>query len=809
MSLIALLSLALTAQAAVPAEMNHSGRLLDSAGVPLDGTFPLTFRLYTAPSGGTDVWNSTESVDFDNGYYNVTLGDSGLTEDLFMDDIYLSLAVDGGAELSDRLHLVTVPYAFVANSVDGGLVDASEVQVDGTTVIDATGQMVAPGSLGGLACSSGQIAVYGGSSWSCGAAMDEATVEGFIENGSINLDATSTIGTLSFADHVTLTSIDLAAGSMMDGDVLSTGPHAGGTLPVDTGDPAACDGMTAGNMYYNTSSEQIFACNGTAWTPIGPSGTDPGQVSGDGQTSCEAIKTAQPSSVSGVFWLDPAQTGSSFEAYCEMSISGGGWELAMNLDTSDGNVRYYKDTSWWTGSGDFGSTSGPFGSDYKSGDIFTTPRQELLIVVHQAGSVVGWRSWDLASEAPLQAFFLHDLSRNSPAWLTGASTNSNVGPIDSRDSIVKPGNRLYANVVWGSTGSYDWSRVRNANMTGTDNTDWGMGVQMDAQNNNGDPWYPGCDVGSRTPWSNWFCVGNDKVCNTPQCGSASGGTKDLAYDYAIYVRGEVAVGDSTASLVGNSSATAGADCQDILDQRSDAPSGPYWIDPSGSSPFQTACDMDTNGGGWSLMMNLDTSDGNVRYYRDDTWWTGSGNFGSADNAYGNDFKAGGVLTANWDEIMIRVHHENLDTMGWRSWSLPSGTNMQSKFNGAKSRSANVLTTGSTGSDVSGLPSADVVVRPGGNLHFNMEWGATGSYDLARLRADSIGSTDNVNWGMGMQMDAQNNGQLPWYPGCDVGSNVAWSSWFCIGEDKQCNSPQCGSTSGSSQYESMDYAVYMR
>ncbi len=30
-------------------------------------------------------------------------------------------------------------------------------------------------------------------------------------------------------------------------------------------------------------------------------------------------------------------------------------------------------------------------------------------------------------------------------------------------------------------------------------------------------------------------------------------------------------------------------------------SGVYWIDPDGARPFQTWCDMDTDGGGWSLV----------------------------------------------------------------------------------------------------------------------------------------------------------------------------------------------------------------
>ena len=56
-----LLALSLTATAGVPLSFQHQGRLFDSAGTALDGPTDLTFRLYDAPSGGTEVWSETQS----------------------------------------------------------------------------------------------------------------------------------------------------------------------------------------------------------------------------------------------------------------------------------------------------------------------------------------------------------------------------------------------------------------------------------------------------------------------------------------------------------------------------------------------------------------------------------------------------------------------------------------------------------------------------------------------------------------------------------------------------------------------------
>ena len=45
-------------------------------------------------------------------------------------------------------------------------------------------------------------------------------------------------------------------------------------------------------------------------------------------------------------------------------------------------------------------------------------------------------------------------------------------------------------------------------------------------------------------------------------------------------------------------------CRDIQQNRTDAPSGQYWLDPDGgnsSNAFLGYCDMDTDGGGWTLV----------------------------------------------------------------------------------------------------------------------------------------------------------------------------------------------------------------
>ena len=53
--LVALLAFPTLANA-VPLQLAHQGRLLDTEQAPLDGTHDLTFRLFDAPTDGTLLW---------------------------------------------------------------------------------------------------------------------------------------------------------------------------------------------------------------------------------------------------------------------------------------------------------------------------------------------------------------------------------------------------------------------------------------------------------------------------------------------------------------------------------------------------------------------------------------------------------------------------------------------------------------------------------------------------------------------------------------------------------------------------------
>jgi hypothetical protein len=77
-----------------------------------DGKYALTFKLYTAETGGTPVWSETQdNIEVIGGVYSALLGEANPLTAGFDQVYYLGIAVDGGAELIPRTRLTSAPYA--------------------------------------------------------------------------------------------------------------------------------------------------------------------------------------------------------------------------------------------------------------------------------------------------------------------------------------------------------------------------------------------------------------------------------------------------------------------------------------------------------------------------------------------------------------------------------------------------------------------------------------------------------------------------------------------------------------------------
>jgi hypothetical protein len=91
--------LAFGASADVPALINYQATLSDSTGVPVpDGAYTISFAIFDAETGGSQVWQETHEVTTSAGWFSVYLGSvTALPDTLFTDARWLSVSVQAAA----------------------------------------------------------------------------------------------------------------------------------------------------------------------------------------------------------------------------------------------------------------------------------------------------------------------------------------------------------------------------------------------------------------------------------------------------------------------------------------------------------------------------------------------------------------------------------------------------------------------------------------------------------------------------------------------------------------------------------------
>ncbi len=119
--IVSLLMLSLPLAAEVPHLINYQGILTDDTGTPLDGTYDLTFTIYGDSLTMTTLWTETHTgVAIDEGLFGLLLGSSNpLWKSLFVGtERWLGVTVEPDPELSPRMRMTSVPWAFRAAVAD-------------------------------------------------------------------------------------------------------------------------------------------------------------------------------------------------------------------------------------------------------------------------------------------------------------------------------------------------------------------------------------------------------------------------------------------------------------------------------------------------------------------------------------------------------------------------------------------------------------------------------------------------------------------------------------------------------------------
>jgi hypothetical protein len=264
-----------TAQA-VPLQITQQGRVLDSTGVTIMGTHDVTFRLYENETTNSPVWSETLVISFNNGYYAAILGtnESGNplgSEVLSLYPLFLEIQLDSNSPMTPRQEITSAPYAQisgVAESVDGGKVNASEIQIGSIPVIDGSRNWIGePITVDWSQVQNIPAYVSDGDD---NTQLSEGEVENYVTNNGISLHQDTTLNgeeilTLG-TDSDTLADISCSDGDVPKWDEVTTQWSCGldkdtlADLNCDDGDIAKWN-ATSNQWYCSPDTMGALNCN--------------------------------------------------------------------------------------------------------------------------------------------------------------------------------------------------------------------------------------------------------------------------------------------------------------------------------------------------------------------------------------------------------------------------------------------------------------------------------------------------------------------------------------------------------------------
>ncbi len=135
----------------------YQGRLADSAGASLTGTYSMIFRLYNVATGSTPLWTEQwtgpNSVQVSDGLFNVMLGSMTPVPQASIagnNALWLGITVGADNEMLPRVQLGSVPFAMQALSVPDGSITQAKLAPDVNLVPPAgsiTTTMIADGAI--------------------------------------------------------------------------------------------------------------------------------------------------------------------------------------------------------------------------------------------------------------------------------------------------------------------------------------------------------------------------------------------------------------------------------------------------------------------------------------------------------------------------------------------------------------------------------------------------------------------------------------------------------------------------------------
>ncbi len=79
---------------ALSPEFTYQGKLTDENGVPLNGSYDITYKLYKAATGGTAIYTETETVNVTDGLFESVIGSTSNLGSLTPEDLTEKLYIE-------------------------------------------------------------------------------------------------------------------------------------------------------------------------------------------------------------------------------------------------------------------------------------------------------------------------------------------------------------------------------------------------------------------------------------------------------------------------------------------------------------------------------------------------------------------------------------------------------------------------------------------------------------------------------------------------------------------------------------------
>jgi|GEM_PF-6059942 len=213
------------AHAAPTQPISYQGRLTNSLGNPVaNGTYNVTFAIYTDPSSGSALWTENQDVTISGGLFTALLGSVTPFDPVLFKEFprYLGITVGAGPEMSPRILMASVPYALTAPGGTGGywLQSGSNIYYNSGNVgigtaspgakLDVGGQVkIADGTQG-----AGKVLTSdanGLASWQAGSGGSQWTTNGssiYYSSGKVGIGTSSPTDNLEVNGGVTLSKND-------------------------------------------------------------------------------------------------------------------------------------------------------------------------------------------------------------------------------------------------------------------------------------------------------------------------------------------------------------------------------------------------------------------------------------------------------------------------------------------------------------------------------------------------------------------------------------------------------------------------